>query len=59
MKPRNYVAKDMYTNGLYRAKVVECKKAYKRKSKHKETYDYDTRKSTHARDKDHYAQSAA
>lgn len=49
MKPRNYVAKDMYSNGLYRAKVVESKKAYKRKNKHKEEYDYDTRKSTYTR----------
>lgn len=59
MKPRNYVAKDMYTNGLYRAQVVKSKKAYERKSKHKETYDYDTRKSTYASDKNHYAQTAS
>lgn len=39
MKPRNLVAKDMYTNGLYRAQVVKSKKAYKRKSKHKVRYD--------------------
>lgn len=43
MKPRNYVAKDMYTNGLYRAKVVKSKKAYDRKTKHKVKYDTDAR----------------
>lgn len=43
MKPRNLVAKDMYTNGLYRAKVVKSKKAYQRKSKHRESYDADKR----------------
>jgi hypothetical protein len=35
MKPRNFVAKDMFTSGLYRAKQVQSKKAYKRKPKHK------------------------
>lgn len=35
MKPRNLVAKDMHTSGLYRAKVVKSKKAYKRKQKHR------------------------
>lgn len=40
MKPRNYVAKDMYSNGLYRAKVVKSKKAYQRKPKHKAKNDY-------------------
>lgn len=43
MKPRNYVAKDMYTNGLYRAKVVKSKKAYERKTKHKVKYDVNER----------------
>lgn len=43
MKPRNYVAKDMYTNGLYRSKVVKSKKSYQRKSKHRELYDVDKR----------------
>lgn len=43
MKPRNLVAKDMYTNGLYRAKVEKSKKQYNRKLKHKEYYDTDKR----------------
>lgn len=54
MKPRNYVAKDMYTNGLYRAKVVKSKKAYKRKLKHREHYDADKRIESCHKD---YAQS--
>lgn len=43
MKPRNLVAKDMYTNGLYRAQVVKSKKSYRRKQKHKEQYDVNER----------------
>lgn len=43
MKPRNFVAKDMYTNGLYRAQVVKSKKSYRRKQKHKEQYDVNER----------------
>lgn len=43
MKPRNYVARDMHTNGLYRAKVEKSKKAYERKTKHKVKYDVDQR----------------
>lgn len=43
MKPRNLVARDMFTNGLYRTKVVKSKKSYQRKSKHKEYYDVDKR----------------
>lgn len=39
MKPRNLVAKDMYTSGLYRAKAVKSKKSYKRKQKHKNAND--------------------
>lgn len=35
MKPRNLVAKDMFTSGLYRAKVVKSKKTYQRKQKHR------------------------
>lgn len=41
MKLRNYVARDLYTNGLYRAKVVKSKKLYKRKEKHKVDYAID------------------
>lgn len=40
MKPRNLVAKDMYTSGLYRAKVVKSKKKYERKPKHRIKNDY-------------------
>ena len=40
MKPRNLVAKDMFTSGLYRAKVVKSKKDYQRKPKHKAKNDY-------------------
>lgn len=40
MKPRNLVAKDMYTSGLYRAKVVKSKKIYKRKQKHRTNNDH-------------------
>ena len=40
MKPRNLVAKDMYTSGLYRCKVVKSKKVYQRKPKHKTKNDY-------------------
>ena len=40
MKPRNLVAKDMFTSGLYRAKVVKSKKAYQRNPKHKTKNDY-------------------
>lgn len=43
MKPRNHVLRDMFTNGLYRAKVVKSKKSYARKSKHKEVYDVNER----------------
>jgi stalled ribosome alternative rescue factor ArfA len=43
MKPRNLVAKDMFTNGLYRAKVIKSKKAYQRKLKHKENYEANQR----------------
>lgn len=35
IKHRNLVAKDMHTSGLYRPKVVEGIKAYKRNPKHK------------------------
>lgn len=52
MKPRNLVAKDMYTNGLYRAKVVKSKKSYVRKQKHKEYYDVDKR--VESSNKNHY-----
>ena len=38
-KPRNYVAKDMFTSGLYREKVVENKKSFKRREKHKVVYN--------------------
>lgn len=41
MKPRNFIARDLRTNGLYRAKVVKCKKLYKRKSKHKVNHEAD------------------
>ena len=50
MKPRNFVAKDMYTNGLYRAQVVKSKKSYRRKQKHKEQYDVNERFEPAARD---------
>lgn len=43
MKPRNFVAKDMFTNSLYRAQVVKSKKSYRRKQKHKEYHDIDER----------------
>ena len=43
MKPKNLVAKDMYTNGLYRAQVVKSKKSYQRKQKHKEYHDVNER----------------
>lgn len=40
MKPRNFVAKDMLTSGLYRAKKIISKKVYKRLAKHKAKNDY-------------------
>lgn len=43
MKPRNFVVKDMFTNGLYRAQVVKSKKSYQRKQKHKEHHDVNER----------------
>lgn len=43
MKPRNFVVKDMFTNGLYRAQVVKSKKSYQRKQKHKEYHDVNER----------------
>jgi len=35
MKPRNKVCKDLWENGLYRAKTVPTKKVYKRNVKHR------------------------
>lgn len=35
IKKRNLVAMDMHTNGLYRPKVIEGIKSYKRNPKHK------------------------
>jgi stalled ribosome alternative rescue factor ArfA len=40
MKPRNLVAKDMFTSGLYRAKIVKSKKTYNRQPKHRTKNDY-------------------
>jgi len=44
LKPRNYVAKDLFTNDLYGMKVEKTKKAYKRREKHKVRYDKDYEK---------------
>jgi hypothetical protein len=38
-KPRNYVARDLLTSGLYGMRVVRSKKAYVRKQKHKDNDD--------------------
>lgn len=37
-KPRDLVARDLLTNGLYRPKQEKSIKAYNRKTKHKEYY---------------------
>lgn len=54
MKPRNFVAKDLRTNGLYRAKVEKSKKSYTRKQKHKECYE--TNERFKPSDKNHFTQ---
>lgn len=37
-KPRNHIARDVRTNGLYQPKCEPSIKFYKRKAKHKEHY---------------------
>lgn len=38
-KPRNFVANDLLTSGLYSQRVERDKKSYQRKPKHKNNYD--------------------
>lgn len=38
-KPRNFVANDLLTSGLYTQRVERDRKSYQRKTKHKNNYD--------------------